>query len=52
MGNVNNATSGLNCAMEQTKRILCDVEQIVKGVKLTLSKNFAGMRIVFGKAID
>ena len=51
IANINNASFNLNCAMLQIRRILSVTENIVKGVKNTLSRKFAGFNIMFGRAI-
>ena len=51
MGNVNKASANLNYITEQIKCLLTDAQHIVKGVKITLSQRFSGIRIMFGKAI-
>ena len=51
LNNTNEATGNLNCAMLQVRNILSNAEEIVNGIKKTLSKNMSGMRILLGKAL-
>ena len=50
-GNINSGSKSFKCIMNQVERILKDAEEIVKGVKITLSKRFSGIRIMFGKTV-
>lgn len=52
ISNVNKASFNLNTITEQIKCILLDAEHIVKGIKITLSQKFSGIKIMFGKAIQ
>lgn len=42
----------IDCVVKNTNCLITNLNDIVKGLKLTLSKNFAGMRIIFGKPLS
>lgn len=42
----------INCLIKNINTVVLNINDIVKGFKQTLSKRFAGMRIMFGKPIS
>lgn len=52
IGNFNGAVCNLNVILKNVNSVVLNINDIVKGFKVTLSKKFAGFRIVFGKAIN
>ena len=42
----------LNCLIKNVNTVILNINDIIKGFKLTLSKRFAGMRIMFGKPLN
>lgn len=42
----------LNCLIHNTNKVVLNINDIIKGFKVTLSKRFAGMRLIFGKPLS
>ena len=42
----------LNCLIKNTNKVVLNINDIIKGFKATLSKRFAGMRLIFGKPLE
>ena len=42
----------LNCLIKNTNKVVLNMNDIIKGFKVTLSKRFAGMRLIFGKPLE
>ena len=42
----------LNCLIKNANTVILNINDIIKGFKLTLSKRFAGMRLIFGKPLS
>lgn len=42
----------LNVATRNLNQVILNINDIIKGFKVTLSKRFAGMRLVFGKPLE
>lgn len=45
-------TALLNCLIKNVNTVILNINDIIKGFKSTLSKRFAGMRLIFGKPIN
>ena len=41
----------IDCIMQNTNTVILNINDIVKGFKSTLAKNFAGLKIMFGKPL-
>lgn len=48
----NNSINLINCVIRNINTVVSNVNQIVIGLGETLKKRFAGLRLIFGKAID
>ena len=42
----------LNCLISNANKMVLNINDIIKGFKVTLSKRFAGMRLIFGKPLE
>ena len=42
----------LNCLIKNANNVILNINDIIKGFKATLSKRFAGMRLIFGKPLE
>lgn len=42
----------LNCLLKNANKVVLNINDIIKGFKVTLSKRFAGMRLIFGKPLE
>ncbi len=42
----------LNCLIKNANTVILNINDIIKGFKVTLSKRFAGMRLIFGKPLE
>ena len=42
----------LNCLIKNANNVILNINDIIKGFKITLSKRFAGMRLIFGKPLE
>ena len=42
----------LNCLIKNANKVVLNINDIIKGFKVTLSKRFAGMRLIFGKPLE
>ena len=42
----------LNCLISNANKVVLNINDIIKGFKVTLSKRFAGMRLIFGKPLE
>ena len=52
LNNFKNSSGDISFITNQIKCILKHTEDIVRGLKITLSNRFSGMKIMFGKAIE
>ncbi len=48
----NNSINLLNCTIKNINTVVSNINEIIIGLGETLKKRFAGMRLIFGKAID
>lgn len=48
----NNSINLINCVIQNINTLVSNVNEIVIGLGETLKKRFAGIRLIFGKAID
>ena len=42
----------LNCLIKNANKVVLNINDIIKGFKVTLSKRFGGMRLIFGKPLE